>query len=604
MVIARPSDIAVALVAVIAVGVFLASLVGLAEDVRGLSVLVRAMGQLVVGLVVAVPLGALTGQSWGAVLFFAVAIMSYVNVANFMDGVNGISGLHGAVVGISYSFIGVLTAMPWLTFLGLVISAVFAAFLPWNLTRPGLFLGDVGSYLLGASIASVGVAAIFYGAEPVAVIAPLAVYLADTSFTLFRRLRNGEPVLRSHRMHVYQRLTETGLSHLQVSAIVTLFSIATSIAGGLVLLALVPAWTGLILIGGLCAAFLLLPRFRGHSPEPRPHMALGSLDPPASPLMRPRFRPTRWAIVGASGFVGDALATQLEARGFDVRRIPGPRVRMAPRLDRAEEISDVAVNYPGMAALVTSFQATDVVVNAAGLATPDAPHTYELYGANALVPAIVLHAADRAGVERTIHISSAAVQGNRAVLDETMEVLPFSPYSRSKALGERAFLAAGRATKNSDAIVIRATSVQGHGRSTTETLRTISRSPMASVAGDGSQPTVVSSIDGLVDFVIRVSTSNESLGPVMLQPWEGLSAGDVLRAASGTEPLHLPRWLCRASLFCARQLGRVVPEIAGMTRRLEMMWMGQGQASAFDSTFPAVPRQHIETILARGGVRT
>jgi hypothetical protein len=222
-----------------------------------------------------------------------------------------------------------------------------------------------------------------------------------------------------------------------------------------------------------------------------------------------------------------------------------------------------------------------LVVNAAGLATPDASASAQLYGANALLPSLIAIASARAQVSRFIHLSSAAVQGRRAVLDESAEVSPFSPYSRSKALGEWALLAlqAG-AVPATDCVIIRATSVQGSGRATTNNLRRIASSPLSSVAAPGTQPTVVSSLDGLTSFIHKVGLDQREFSGLLLQPWEGLSVAEALRRVGNREPRRLPRWICSLLVSCGYAAGRLMPELAGVVRRVELMWFGQGQVAS------------------------
>ena len=578
-----------------------ASLVGLWDDMlrgRGLGVLPRVGLQLLVGTIAAGWLTTLYGWPGSVGAIAAIFIAAYINMANFMDGINGISALHGLVVGVAQFAIGVAVGLPWLQTLGLVVAASFLVFLPWNVLGSGMFLGDVGSYLLGAVVGGGVVAAVLAGVPVVAAVGPIAIYLADTLVTLVRRAARSEPVLRAHRTHAYQRLTETGLSHGQVSALVTAFSIGTAAVGLLVVAAGLSQVVAAGLVVLLCAAYLALPRLRGHRLAPRPVLSLAEIEQPRPIPSRAGFQPTRWAVLGASGFVGSALARQLEARGFDVIRHVAPRLQLEPVNDPRQVVVQASASE-ALQPLSASLSGVEVVINAAGLATPDAPADASLYGANALLPAVIATAARRANVARVIHLSSAAVQGRRPTLDETLEVSPFSPYSHSKALGERAFLMAA-AANGPDLLVLRATSVQGPGRRTTEGFRRIARSPLASVAAPGTQPTVVSSIDGLVDFVLRVAASPEPLRPILLQPWEGYSVQDVLRAAGG-RPRTLPRWLCLSLLSCARLVGRVVPEVAGAGRRLELMWLGQGQRPGYEQPFPAVPRGHLEAVLSPSG---
>ena len=497
----------------IALGALGAAAVGLSDDLwpERQTVAARAGLQILIGLLVSVSLGIALEASWWAVGLGAIGFAAYVNIANFMDGINAVSSMHGLLVGASFAVMGALVGYHWLVIAGLVISVAFGTFLPWNLIPPGVFLGDVGSYLLGGAIAATTLAAVFAGLPVVAVLAPLTIYLADTLTTLVRRSVHGEPILSAHRTHAYQRLTDTGLSHLAVALIVSGLTVASALVGILTVaggLNVLPALACLVALAGI---YLLLPRLRGSVLPSASNAPLVLVGGPRPIPGRPDFSPRRWAVVGASGFIGSALAYHLEECGYEVVGLHAPRLELDPAINDGALIAARACSEESVSTLAASLQGVDVVVNAAGLAAPDAAATSEVYGANALLPGVVAHAAATAGVTRMIHLSSAAVQGRRQVLDETPEVSPFSPYSRSKALGEQSLFASAEALPYLDVLTIRATSVQGRGRSTTESLRRVARSTIASVAAPGTQPTVVSSLAGLVDFVGRAGSSRHDL---------------------------------------------------------------------------------------------
>jgi len=195
-----------------AVGAF--GLVGWLEDFRGLGVVIRLFLQigLSVGVTVSLYLAA-APHPW-LVLPFVFFIVGYVNSTNFMDGVNGISGLHGGLCGLSFAYFGWLHTVPWLTLCGLSVATAFIAFLPWNIVSPKFFLGDVGSYALGAGVASMACGAYVSGVPPHLVAAPLLVYLWDTGTTIIRRVLAGESPHVAHNSHVYQRLVSQGMSHI------------------------------------------------------------------------------------------------------------------------------------------------------------------------------------------------------------------------------------------------------------------------------------------------------------------------------------------------------------------------------------------------------
>lgn len=233
------------------------AVVGWVEDLRGLSISGRAGAQLGIGAAGSAALIVVTGQSFWWLPLAAVAIAAYVNIANFMDGVNGISGLHGTTAGVAYAVAGTLSEQPWLTAGGTVLAMAFLGFLPWNLGRGSVFLGDVGSYLLGASIAALAVAGFLSGVYVEYVLSPILVYAADTGYTLLRRIKAGERWYASHREHVYQRLTDVGFSHLQSAGAVTFCTVVVIILGFVAATASLPVVVLCVTVGVLVLALYL-----------------------------------------------------------------------------------------------------------------------------------------------------------------------------------------------------------------------------------------------------------------------------------------------------------------------------------------------------------
>lgn len=301
--------------------------------------------------------------------------------------------------------------------------------------------------------------------------------------------------------------------------------------------------------------------------------------------------------MGSSGFIGTAVVEHLTKNGVDVHRVKAPRIELDPSLSSGAHVAQTARNIPTAHSLRREFANVDVVINAAGLAAPDAPASPTLFGANALLPAVVAVAASQAGVSRLLHLSSAAVQGDRPVLDASMHLSPFSPYSRAKALGELGLLQVASAPSfASDLCIVRATSVQGHGRPTTRRLQWLAGSPLASVASPGTQPSVVSSVAGLAQFLYELGTTTDEVPHIVVQPWEGLSVLDVLEVAGGRKPFILPRALCRAVVTGGKLAGLIVPRLAGAARRIEVLWFGQKQ---LDARQGCPPFGNIRDILAR-----
>jgi UDP-glucose 4-epimerase len=277
-------------------------------------------------------------------------------------------------------------------------------------------------------------------------------------------------------------------------------------------------------------------------------------------------------VLGASGFVGRATVTALRRRGVEVRPVVAPRLRWpadwphdlaAVRRDTHREVVD---------GLARRLQGSRAVVNAAGLPEGTAPATPGLYGANALLPALLSRACMLAGVARYVHVSSAVVQGGR-ILDETSRTAPFSPYSHSKALGERLLLAE-RATGR---VIFRATWVHDAGRPNTRALVRLARSLASSVAGDGSAPTPHVLIDDLALSVIHLALAPGPVPDIAIQPANGMTTGLLLRLLGGREPRRVAPVLARAAVRSMRASGRLWPHAHVHARRAEMVLFGRRQ---------------------------
>lgn len=273
-------------------------------------------------------------------------------------------------------------------------------------------------------------------------------------------------------------------------------------------------------------------------------------------------------LLGSTGFVGRHVASALAAEGAIVRPVTAPRL-----LTQARDVDALVHEADSRAvereALRTQLSGCDAVINAAGVADAVGQGN-ALFGANALLPAVAGLAAPQV---RFVHVSSAAVQGRRAVLDETEEYLPFSPYSNSKALGEQAL---HRVAPH--ACCYRPTSVHGAGRQVTAKLARLLGGPFASAAGAGDRPTpqvLVSNVAAVASFL---ALGDEPLPRAVLHPWEGLTTGGLVRRLGGRDPKQVPDMVARAVVRAAFSAGRASSGIVGQARRLEMLWFGQEQA--------------------------
>ncbi|MBL8687614.1 MAG: glycosyltransferase family 4 protein [Rhodospirillaceae bacterium] len=170
----------------------------------------------------------------------------FVNLMNFMDGIDGITGVEAASIGIGLALVGAPAAP------ALIVAAGAIGFLRWNWHPARLFMGDVGSVPLGYLLGALLLMLAKTGHWAPALILP-GYYLADATWTLFRRLIQRKRVWEAHREHFYQQATQRGWSHARVSISVGVLNLCLIF---LALLALSSPWPALALAAVLVAATL------------------------------------------------------------------------------------------------------------------------------------------------------------------------------------------------------------------------------------------------------------------------------------------------------------------------------------------------------------
>lgn len=148
-------------------------------------------------------------NQWMTNLLAFLGLMWFINLYNFLDGIDGYAGSEAIFLAVA----------SWLLFGGdyfLVLISSVLGFLIWNWHKAKIFMGDVGSTLLGYSI---GIFAIYHQNNGVSIFVWLilfGIFWFDATLTLYRRYQNKEKLSHAHRKHAYQRLVQSGWSHSKV----------------------------------------------------------------------------------------------------------------------------------------------------------------------------------------------------------------------------------------------------------------------------------------------------------------------------------------------------------------------------------------------------
>ncbi len=154
-------------------------------------------------------------------VFFGIFFVGTTNIYNFMDGINGIAGITGVI---GFSFLAIFAFMqgtePLITLLAACIAAACARFLPLNVPRARVFMGDGGSILLGFAFTSLSLALAHSLADFLLLCGFIFPFYADSLTTMYVRWRDGERLTEGHRRHLYQLLAnQQAVPHWQVSLV-------------------------------------------------------------------------------------------------------------------------------------------------------------------------------------------------------------------------------------------------------------------------------------------------------------------------------------------------------------------------------------------------
>ncbi|MFT3806144.1 hypothetical protein [Arenimonas sp.] len=191
--------------------------IGVWDDLRSPSAVAKLLLQCLAALPLA--LGLREGwpvEAWLALPLLAMGCLLYVNLWNFMDGINGLVAMQSLLIAAAMAcWPG---GDPGLAWAAACLAGACLGFLPFNLPMARVFLGDAGSYLLGAAI-FVGLA---LSVRTGKFSAPQAFVLCsgilfDGGFTLLQRAMRGRNLWRAHREHLYQYAVRQGRSHASVS---------------------------------------------------------------------------------------------------------------------------------------------------------------------------------------------------------------------------------------------------------------------------------------------------------------------------------------------------------------------------------------------------
>ena len=218
------------------VGSVIIAVMGGVDDIVSLNPWVKLIGQIVAALV-AIRCGLVFDVisnpnifaeetyieiGWLSVPLTMLWIVGCTNAVNLIDGLDGLAVGVSAISSLTMLIVSLFVSEPVVSIILAALTGACLGFMPYNLNPAKIFMGDVGSQLLGFVLSTASIMGLFKLHAIITFFVPLlalALPLADTIFAFFRRILHGQSPFKADKGHFHHRLLAMGLNQKQVVAV-------------------------------------------------------------------------------------------------------------------------------------------------------------------------------------------------------------------------------------------------------------------------------------------------------------------------------------------------------------------------------------------------
>ena len=218
------------------VGSVIIAVMGGVDDIVSLNPWVKLAGQIVAALV-AIRCGLVFDVisnpnifaeetyieiGWLSIPLTMLWIVGCTNAVNLIDGLDGLAVGVSAISSMTMLIVSLFVSEPVVSIILAALTGACLGFMPYNLNPAKIFMGDVGSQLLGFVLSTASIMGLFKLHAIITFVVPLlalALPLADTIFAFFRRILHGQSPFKADKGHFHHRLLAMGLNQKQVVAV-------------------------------------------------------------------------------------------------------------------------------------------------------------------------------------------------------------------------------------------------------------------------------------------------------------------------------------------------------------------------------------------------
>jgi UDP-GlcNAc:undecaprenyl-phosphate GlcNAc-1-phosphate transferase len=232
-----PHDPSIRLVVRLSPAVFLVFIVGLYDDLWGLSPWRKLIGQVGaasyacwVGVRLATPQG-YTGPTFVIDLVGIIWLVLCANAFNLIDGLDGLATGVALIASASLLLAAVIHHNAGLALVITPLIGALLGFLYYNFNPASIFLGDCGSLVVGFLLGCYGLMWNQHSSNGLGRMAPLvalAFPVFEVVLSILRRFLRNRPIFGSDRNHIHHQILSLGLSHR--NAALVLYGVSALVA--------------------------------------------------------------------------------------------------------------------------------------------------------------------------------------------------------------------------------------------------------------------------------------------------------------------------------------------------------------------------------------
>jgi UDP-GlcNAc:undecaprenyl-phosphate GlcNAc-1-phosphate transferase len=242
-------------------------LLGVIDDIKGLSPRTKLAGQVVAAIILVasgIRVSFLTNPFEGMLLLESLAIpvtllwiIGITNAVNLIDGLDGLAAGTAGIAAVTMAVVTFLEGLTSVAVLALILGAALLGFLRYNFYPAQIFMGDSGSMFLGFNLAALAILGLTKGTTVISLFIPIVILgipIMDTLFAIVRRFFNRKPIFHPDKQHLHHCLLNMGLSHWQTVVAIYLVNVCLGISA--VLLTQLTTDQSVVMLIGLSIAML------------------------------------------------------------------------------------------------------------------------------------------------------------------------------------------------------------------------------------------------------------------------------------------------------------------------------------------------------------